>query len=83
MQDHEVRSNLGELAAMGAQTIEAERGILSRAEELLSEVEQKLPAAKRKSLTGDDPEYLDLMRQRGDLQQVISKAKAILQNEAG
>lgn len=83
MKDHEVRKNLGELAAMGQQTIEAERGILSRAEELLLEVEGQIPAAKQKSLTGDGSEYLDLIRRRGELTQVIAKARAVLQNEAG
>ena len=76
-----VRSNLGELAAMAAQTEEAERKILKMATERLAVVEGQLESARAAALAGGDQEgakYQELINERGTLHQVIAKAKAIL-----
>lgn len=71
------RYHLGELAAMAAQNEAMERKILARAEDLLKDVEAKIPAAKAASLV--DPErYTSLIEERGRLQQIIERARAVL-----
>lgn len=71
------RRHLGELAAMSAQNEAMERKILKRAQELLSEVERKLPDARAKSTTEPDA-YMELVEERGRLQQVIAQAREVL-----
>jgi hypothetical protein len=75
-----VRSNLGELAAMAAQTEEMERKILKMATERLSAVEQEIEQARGDAFTnaGAAENYQKLITERGTLNQVIAKAKAIL-----
>lgn len=76
-----VRSNLGELAAMAAQTEEMERKILKMATDRLEVVEAQLEPAREAALAGDEREvtkYQDLINERGTLHQVIAKAKAVL-----
>lgn len=67
--------HLGELAAMSHQTQEAERRILARAEEMLSQVEGDLPAARGRANDGGEDHYMHLIAQRGRLQQVIALAR--------
>lgn len=77
MQDHidTTHKHLGELAAMSRQTQEAERRILERAEALLEQVQADLTAARAAALTGGDSHYMDLVAERGRLQQVIAQAR--------
>lgn len=67
--------HLGELAAMSHQTQEAERRILARAQEMLEQVERDLPSARAKANNGGGDEYMDLVAQRGQLNQVIALAR--------
>ncbi len=71
------RRQLGELGAMSHQTDAMERKILARAENLLSEVEIRIENARASALT-EPRTYLDLVEERGRLQQVIATAKAVL-----
>lgn len=77
MQTHidTTHKHLGELASMSNQTQEAERKILARAEEMLSEVERDLPAARRVANDGGEDHYMHLIAQRGRLNQVIALAR--------
>lgn len=75
------RRQLGELAAMARQTEDMERKILAHAEELLSEVEQQISDARIAALSGDGEvkqRYMDLIEERGRLNQVIAASKAAL-----
>jgi 4-diphosphocytidyl-2C-methyl-D-erythritol kinase len=67
--------NLGELAAMAHQTQEAERKILARAEEQLDKVQADLKAASKAAMTGGGDKYMELVTERGRLQQVIASAR--------
>jgi hypothetical protein len=69
---------LGELAAMSRQTEDAERRILARATERLGEVQAELSAAGPKALTGGGDKYMELVKERGQLQQVIAQARQVL-----
>ena len=71
------RRQLGELGAMSHQTEAMERKILTHAQKLLAEVEQKLPEAQAKATT-ESQAYMDLIEERGRLQQVIAQAQAVL-----
>lgn len=71
------RRQLGELGAMSHQTDAMERKILARAENLLSDVESRIENARASALT-EPRTYLDLVEERGRLQQVIATAKAVL-----
>lgn len=70
---------LGELAAMSHQTQEAERRILARAQEMLTQIEADIPAARSASLTGDGDHYMHLIAERGRLQQVVASSRQYLE----
>jgi hypothetical protein len=80
MQAHidSTHKQLGELAAMSRQTEEAERQILARATERLGDVQSKLAAAGAKALIGGGNKYMALVKERGQLQQVIAQARQVL-----
>lgn len=67
--------DLGELAAMARQTQAAEQQILIKATELLGQVQGELAQARAEALTGKDTRYMDLVAERGRLQQVIAQAR--------
>jgi len=71
------RRQLGELGAMAQQTEAMERQILERAQHLLDDIEGKLPAAQAKS-TSEPDAYMEMVEERGRLQQVIAQARAAL-----
>ncbi len=71
----DVRKHLGELGAMANQTVEAERKILTNAEEMLGKVQSQIPAARAKALTGGADAYQELVAERGRLEQVIASAR--------
>lgn len=71
------RRHLGELGAMSAQNEAMERQILKRAQELLEEVQGKIPEAKAKSVKEPDA-YMALIEERGRLEQVIAQAREVL-----
>jgi hypothetical protein len=75
-----VRGNLGELAAMAAQTDEAERKILKLATARLEVVESQIEQARATAFTSGESaqKYQELITERGTLQQVIAKANAVL-----
>lgn len=75
-----VRSNLGELAAMAAQTEAMERKILEMATARLKVVEGEIEQARGNVFTSGDAaeKYQNLINERGTLHQVIAKANAIL-----
>lgn len=75
-----VRRHLGELAALSDKTEKAERKILDDATRMLADVEGKMSAAASRALQSDKggDEYTELVAERGRLQQVISRAKAVL-----
>lgn len=75
------RHQLGELAAMSAQTEAMERKILARAQEQLKKIEAGLDKARVDALAGDDEarsRYTHQIEERGRLQAVISQAEAVL-----
>lgn len=72
------RDQLGELATMAHQTQAAERQILERATARLEQVQADLKAVKPDAMTGDGCSYMDLIDERGRLQQVIAKARDAL-----
>lgn len=72
---NDTRARLGELAAMAHQTQEAERRILARATERLDEVQSELKDAGAQALSGGGDKYMDLIKERGQLQQVIAQAQ--------
>lgn len=75
------RRQLGELAAMSRQTEDMERKILARARSRLGEVQSKLKPARVAAMTGDDAAkqtYLDLIKERGQLNHVIARAQSML-----
>lgn len=75
-----VSSNLGELAAMAAQTEAMERKILDMATARLAVVEKEIEQARGSAFTNGDAaqKYQELINERGTLHQVIAKAKAVL-----
>lgn len=77
MQDHvdKAHAQLGELAAMSHQTQEAEHKILAEAERMLAQVERDLPAAAGAAMTDGKDRYMELIAERGRLQQVIAQAR--------
>jgi hypothetical protein len=72
--------HLGELAAMAHQTEAAERRILSIATRRLAEVQQQIEKSWRGAITTNGVAYMDLIRERGQLNQVIAKANQVLSN---
>jgi len=78
---HTTRRQLGELAAMQAQTDAMERRILSIAETKLDELEKKLADARTAAMTGGDQakaDYAEMIHERGRLNIVIANARAVL-----
>lgn len=72
---------LGELAAMQAQTERVEREILARAEKRLGEVDGQIARLRRSGrLHEEEParEYQAAILERGKLHQVIAQARAHL-----
>lgn len=80
MQKHidTTHKRLGELAVMAHQTEVAERRILERAEAQMAKVEKDLPTAAGSAMTSGADAYMDLIAERGRLQQVIAQARATL-----
>lgn len=77
----DTRRQLGELAAMAAQTDAMERKILECAQEQLGKIEGDLDRARVAAMTGDDSaksQYTDMVAERGRLQQVIAQARQLL-----
>lgn len=77
MQAHvdDTHRKLGELASMAQQTEAAERQILARATERLEEVQSELTKAGPDAMTGGGDKYMQLIAERGQLQQVIAQAR--------
>lgn len=78
---HDTRRQLGELAAMQAQTETMERRILALAMQKLDELQGKLEAARVAAMTdGDDAQskYTDMVHERGRLELIIANARAAL-----
>ena len=75
------RAQLGSLESLASRTESAERGILKAATERLTEV-QRLIARAHPGVEGADDaaqqRYLDLIKERGNLQLVIARSKAAL-----
>lgn len=67
--------HLGELATLSHQTQQAEQQILDRAQQRLKEVENALLKAKATAMTGGEDEYMALVKERGQLHQVIAQAR--------
>lgn len=75
------RQQLGELGAMGRQTEDMERHILSVATERLDAMRGELEHACVEALTGNDDakaRYAGMVTERGRLEQVIARARAEL-----
>ena len=74
------RASLGELAGLAAKTDAAERRILENAERRLADVQRELDGIKGAEFgTADQQEhYSDLIKERGQLQLVIAKAREVL-----
>ena len=76
------RRSLGELNDLSAKTQAAERRILERAErrhaEVLAALERARPGIEGAPDAAQD-RYTDLVKERGQLEQVIAKARAALQ----
>lgn len=77
------RRQLGELAAMSAQTEAMERRIMERAQQQLAIVERSINTARSESMCGGKEKqdrYMELVLEQGRLQQVIAQARAVLEN---
>lgn len=75
------RKQLSDLATLAAQTERMERAILAGAEGRLKIVEgelKQLPASKAFGDKGAAKKYQELIEERGLLEQVILKARAVL-----
>lgn len=74
------RRQLGELGAMAAQTEQAERDILARAEKRLGEVMSRIEALRPQVNTDEAAaiEYTDLVSESGSLERVIANARDVL-----
>lgn len=76
------RRQLGELAAMSAQTEAMERRIMERAQQQLAIVERSINSARSASMTGGKEKqdrYMELVLEQGRLQQVIAQARSVLE----
>ncbi len=75
------KANLADLATLASRTEAAERKILERAqarlEEVQSAIEKSRPGVESSSEDAQD-RYLSLIAERGQLNTVISKARAAL-----
>jgi hypothetical protein len=81
---HTTRRQLGELAAMQAQTEAMERRILTIATDKLDKLTGELQAARVAAMTdGDEAQskYADLVHERGRLELVISRAREALRTK--
>lgn len=77
------RRQLGELAAMSAQTEAMERRIMERAQQQLAIVERSINTARSESMRGGKEKqdrYMELVLEQGRLHQVIAQARAVLGN---
>ena len=75
------RRQLGELAAMSAQTEAMERKILERAQHQLAQIEGAIDNARVDAMVGDDEakqRYTHMVEERGRLQHVIAQANSVL-----
>lgn len=76
-----VRNHLGDLGALAGKTELAEKQILAQAQKRLTEVETAIqrarPGVEAAPETAQD-RYLDLLKERGQLNIVISKAQHAL-----
>lgn len=84
MQAHvdDTHRKLGELAAMSRQTEAAERQIMTRATERLEQVQVELKVAGAEAMTGGGDKYMELIAERGQLQQVIAQARQHLRAQS-
>lgn len=76
-----IKSHLGELGALSAQTQKMEQKILQSAQKRLSVVEKSIEPARVAALSGvaeAEDKYQSLILERGQLHIVISKAQHIL-----
>lgn len=76
-----VREHLGDLGSLMAKTHVAEQAILKRAEQRLAEVQAelgKIAPGIEGAPDADQDRYLNLVKERGQLHQVIAKSKAAL-----
>jgi hypothetical protein len=75
------KGQLSDLSQLAAKTEQTERNILSRAEQRLQEVQDEISQFQA-GIEGQPEEqqqqYLDLIQERGQLHQVISRAKSAL-----
>lgn len=71
----QVRSRLGELAAMADATDATERKILAAAEKRLEKLRSDMPALAAAARTGGASEYEQAVEECGRLEQVIAQAK--------
>ncbi len=75
------RRQLGELAAMSAQTETVERKILERAQQQLAKIQGEIDDARTDAIVGDDEakqRYTHMVEERGRLQHVIAQANSVL-----
>ena len=75
----DTRRQLGELAAMAAQTEAMERKIMARAEALLAAIEGKIKSEGAAGIANDKAQlrYTDMLEERGRLLQVIAQARQV------
>ena len=75
----DTRRQLGELAAMAAQTEAMERKIMARAEALLADIEGKIKSEWAAGIANDKAQlrYTDMLEERGRLLQVIAQARQV------
>lgn len=72
------RDQLGELAVMQHRINESEKLILKRAEMRLDEINRRIQETQPHSLEKSQ-EYMDLIKERGQLHIIIAQAKASIQ----
>jgi len=72
--------HLGELAAMAHQTAAAEKRILDVAVKRLADVQSHIAGLRATAITGAGETYMALVKERGQLNQVIARARAVLRN---
>lgn len=78
---NDTRDQLGDLGSLMAKTHVAEQAILKRAEQRLDEVQAELDKAGpgvEGAPDADQDRYLNLVKERGQLHQVIAKARVNL-----
>ena len=77
----EIRSRLGDLAALSAKTEAAERRILEHAEKRLGVIAGRLEEIRPRALLDDAlaDEYQRLILERGKLNLVVAQARRVLE----